>query len=272
MGLLRVIGLILFSIFLLVSIIFFSLLNAAQQFLDENFYASVFEKTNFYSDLKAFFISQVLASYKIEMISTDKLRESLMKNIPDDFFKDEVNRLLKSILTYAKGETNQLNLTISFNKVKRNISDSIAEAVGNENFVEIVRSEIEKKNLEFNLDERGEIKNFLSANRKYVNYLNTAYLFSIVFVLVFGVVVFVLSRGKGKIRNISIILLIAGIFLILISSFLSSLTKGKLGRVEIDTGGRIILMLVEGFLARINLLSYLFIFSSVAGIIISFFK
>ena len=78
----------------------------------------------------------------------------------------------------------------------------------------------------------------------------------------------VFSKGlKGKVRNVSILILIAGIILIFISSFLSSLVERYSRSIEFN----IVFSLVEGFFERINLLSYLFIFSSVAGVVVSFF-
>ena len=193
MGILRIIGLVIFSILFLISIISFSLLNAVQLFLDANFYIKTFEKTNFYSEIKAQVITSMAYHGKEIPVPASKLKESLMKNIPDEFFKEEINKLVGNILAYLKEESNELNLKISFNKIKKNIEDAIVEAIEVEGEIErelvrgIVRKEMKEKDLDYSLDENGDIKNFLDVNKKYVKYINIAYFVSIVFSIVPGV-------------------------------------------------------------------------------------
>jgi hypothetical protein len=263
MGFLRLVGLALFSFLFLVSVISFVLLESAQVFFDSSFYMAALDKMDAYSEIKAGLISSFVESSGIP-IDSKKLRDSLERKIPDSFFREQINSVIENALAYLKGNK-ELNLKISFNPVKKEISEAVIEAaeVGQKEG-QAIENELANKDLTIDLGQQNEIRSALDNAKAYVGYMNKAYLFTIVALLLFGVAVLLLSKGlKGKVRNISAIILVAGALLIALSFTLSKLSVG----VEN--------LLAQFFLgelcARINLLSYLLIFIGFVGLVISFF-
>ncbi|MBM3232928.1 hypothetical protein FJZ18_02050 [Candidatus Pacearchaeota archaeon] len=91
----RYIGLIFFSIILILSLITAITATSARVFLNPSIYESAFEKSNAF-----------------ETLAKSAIPQDSPQNIPSEELKNQGNQLIRNLLSYLKSETQTLNLTI----------------------------------------------------------------------------------------------------------------------------------------------------------------
>ena len=262
-GFLRGVFLYFLKSLLVILILLAVVTNVVQNtFFSPDFYTTQLEKVNGYDLFRDFLIDKftdtVISQISTQDGITEELKEMIKVEMRDElanvitvnWIKSKADNLIRDVIFYLRGESEELSLVVHIEDIKPSLGDAlenafmeIAESQGLPVEVEEVRSELERTvneeilgevpdSIDINEMSQGEVKKSLMEVKEFVSVFFLISTYSIIGLIVVSVLIIILDlRFKEILKNIGWPSVVAGA-LILLEVFLAPILMEKMIQME----------------------------------------